>query len=56
MLSRNYLQNPKLYEGHQPNEPILLYKGAATIVQESNVIEGEATVKFAWFPTAHTKF
>jgi hypothetical protein len=39
MLSSNYLQNPKLYEGHQPNEPILLYEGAAEIVQESNVIE-----------------
>jgi hypothetical protein len=56
MLSSNYLQNPKLYEGHQPNEPILLYEGAAEIVQESNVIEGEATVKFAWFPAPHTKF
>lgn len=56
-LPENYLPQPKLYQFEYPNQPILLYKGKAEIIQENgDDIEGDVTVLLVWFPSPHTSF
>lgn len=55
-LPSRSLPKPKLYRAKHPNQPILLYKGFSEIVQGEDVVEGNATVLFAWFPYPHAKF
>jgi hypothetical protein len=39
-----FLPEPKLYLAKYPNQPILLYKGFAEVIQGKNTVEGNATV------------
>jgi len=55
-LPGQFLPKPKLYRAKYPNQPILLYKGFSEIIQGKDVVEGNATVLFAWFPYPHAKF
>lgn len=55
-LPSQFLPEPKLYRAKYPNQQILLYKGFSEIIQGEDVIEGNATVLFAWFPYPHAKF
>jgi len=55
-LPSQCLPEPKLYRAKYPNQPILLYKGFSEIIQGEDVVEGNATVLFAWFPYPHAKF
>lgn len=55
-LPSQLLPKPKLYRAKYPNQPILLYKGFSEIIQGEDVVEGNATVLFWWFPHPHVKF
>jgi len=55
-LPGQFLPKLKLYRAKYPNQPILLYKGFSEIIQGKDVVEGNATVLFAWFPYPHAKF
>jgi hypothetical protein len=52
----NHLPEPTLYLGQHPNQPIQLYRGFAELVKDEQVIEGQATVSFGWFPSPCVKF
>lgn len=52
----NHLPEPTLYLGQHPNQPIKLYRGFAEQVKDEEVIEGQATVSFGWFPSPCIKF
>ncbi len=52
----NHLPKPTLYLGQHPNQPIKLYRGFAELVKDEEVIEGQATVNFGWFPSPCVKF
>jgi len=55
-VSSNHLPQPTLYLGHHPNQPIQLYQGFAELIKDEQVIEGQATVSFGWFPSPCVKF
>lgn len=55
-LPFHYLPQPKLYRAKSPNQSILLYEGFAEIIQNNDVVEGNVTVFFEWFPQPHPKF
>jgi hypothetical protein len=55
-LSSNHLPRPTLYLGHHPNQPIQLYQGFAELIKDEQVIEGQATATFGWFPSPCIKF
>jgi hypothetical protein len=52
----NHLPKPTLYLGQHPNQPIKLYRGFAELVKDEQIIEGQATVSFGWFPSPCVKF
>lgn len=52
----NHLPQPTLYLGHHPNQPIQLYQGFAELIKDEQVIEGQATATFGWFPSPCVKF
>ena len=56
-LPPRYLPQPKLYRTEYPNQPQLLHKGFAEILlNEEDVIEGNALVLLDWFPHPYTRF
>ncbi|WP_265234744.1 hypothetical protein [Lyngbya sp. CCAP 1446/10] len=55
-VSSNHLPQPTLYLGHYPNQPIQLYQGFAELIKDEQVIEGQATATFGWFPSPCVKF
>jgi hypothetical protein len=52
----NHLPKPTLYLGQHPNQPIQLYRGFAQLIKGEQVIEGQATTIFGWFPSPCVKF
>ena len=56
LVPSNHLPEPTLYLGQHPNQPIKLYRGFAELVKDEQVIEGQATVSFGWFPSPCVKF
>ncbi|AFZ10814.1 hypothetical protein Osc7112_6711 (plasmid) [Oscillatoria nigro-viridis PCC 7112] len=52
----NHLPKPTLYLGQHPNQPIQLYRGFAELIKGEQVIEGQATTIFGWFPSPCVKF
>jgi hypothetical protein len=52
----NHLPEPTLYLGQHPNQPIQLYQGFAELIKNEQVIEGQTTVSFGWFPSPCVKF
>lgn len=52
----NHLPKPTLYLGQHPNQPIQLYRGFAELIKNEQVIEGQTTVSFGWFPSPCVKF
>ncbi len=56
LLPSRFQPQTKLYRSRYPNQPMLLYKGIAVILQGEYVVKGTTTVLLVWFPHPHAKF
>ncbi|MEO0932290.1 MAG: hypothetical protein AAFY21_00560, partial [Cyanobacteria bacterium J06641_2] len=47
---------PKLMMQKNPSQHILLYQGFTELINDAQIIEGEAVVKISWHPSPNINF